>query len=259
MKILNTEKVSGPTYKDTVNVSYESSFDGRRDWTLLEPGKSRTWVVGIHGHGSHGDQIYTRQDVAEAFLPFYREKGFGLLSPNLRDNAWMNKAAVHDFHEMLALVRAEYKAERFLLVSGSMGGTSNLIYAVNHPEDVAGLVALCPATDIPRYYNFCVKNEEKIPVLDEIAATIKNSYGGSPDELPALYAAHSAFANASKLTMPVYLCHASGDPLIPVTESRSLAQCGKVKTLRFDEIEGGHDSPIPHFKPGVEWLIGLLF
>jgi pimeloyl-ACP methyl ester carboxylesterase len=82
--------------------------------------------------------------------------------------------------------------KKTIFCSGSMGGTSNLIYAALHPEDVRGLVIHGAATDLSSYYRWC--ETQKQPIIHEIAEAIRNSYGGTPDEKPDLYLRHSALA-----------------------------------------------------------------
>ena len=67
----------------------------------------------------------------------------------------MSPAAASDLHALLRFVRSEYGARAFLFFSGSMGGTSNLIYSVLHPADVQAAGALCPAVDLASYYAWC--------------------------------------------------------------------------------------------------------
>ena len=137
-------------------IDYRSDLDGTADWALLRRARNGgTWIVNIHGHGSHGDQLFVREDIRRLWLPAFLDRGLGLLCPNLRGNAWMSPAAAHDLHALLGLVRSGYGAERFVLFGGSMGGTSNLVYAIRRPEDVAGVAALCAATDPAAYWRWC--------------------------------------------------------------------------------------------------------
>jgi pimeloyl-ACP methyl ester carboxylesterase len=224
MKLLTTAAYRQTGFPDhTVRIQYESSCDGKSDYAFYVPPLEGTRLISIHlhGHGSHGDQLFTRKDIAEGWLPVLRKYGCGLLSPNLRDDAWMSPAAARDLRELIAFVRAEYEADRFVIVTGSMGGTAALIYAALHPEDISGIVAACPATDIGSYHGWCRQNNTGI--LKEIADAIEDSYGGTPDTRPDVYAAHSALRNADRLTMPGYLIHGDADSIIPVEQSRQLA------------------------------------
>lgn len=244
----------------TLRLEYTSGVDGFKDWALaLPPKKSDVWVVHIHGHGSHGDQVFTRPDIRGRWFPAYKKHGFGILGVNLRDNAWMSPKAAQDLHDLLGYVRNAYNVRKFLLVSGSMGGTSNLIYAGVHPEDVAGVVALCPASDLSSYYAWCRKRNAG--VIKEIADAIEQAYGTTPQKNPKLYAYHSAWKNAAKLKMPVFVCHGTADDLIPVSQSRILASAmANAPAFVYTEVpDGNHDSPLSTgFDAGFNWILGKV-
>lgn len=236
-----------------IRMDYISPADGYPDWALAWAADGDDWVVHLHGHGSAGDQIFTRQDIRDLWLPHYRELGLGVLSPNLRGNAWMCPRAAEDLHDLLQWTREEFGAKRFFLVSGSMGGTSNLIYAALHPEDITAVSARCPATDMTSYYRWLARNPGD--TRDEILSAITETYGGSPRETPAPYAAHSAVANAARLTMPILIIHGDADALIPVEQSRQLVEAmGDAPNLTYIEIPGGdHDAPL-HSPEARAWL-----
>lgn len=265
MKIISTSKVDRPDFPDNViRVDYESTIDGHKGWSLVRPGKdTHKWAVVIHGHGSHGDQLFTRQDIKETRLPVFIKAGLSILSPNLRDNAWMGPNAAADLHRQITWLRTTYHAEEFFFISASMGGTSNLIYSVLYPEDVTAVSAGCPATDIATYYRWCIKALESNPpnaaTIKEIAEAIETAYYGTPDENPELYAAHSALGNAEVLTMPLHLEHGDADTLIPVEESRRLAEKldGKLHFVYNEIKNGGHDSPL-HEGNSLEWLLKVI-
>ena len=244
---------------EVLKLDYVSSLDGFEDWAYIWPNTNTDiWVVVIHGHGSNGDQLYTRPDIRKAWLPQLLGYNVSILTPNLRDNAWMSPSAACDLHDLIGYLRVEYGAQRFVFYSGSMGGTSNLIYAVLRPRDVDCVVALGAATDLASYYNWCLK--QKVPLLDEIADAISSSYGGVPDELPEMYKAHSVVRNFEKLTMmPIYISHGADDEIIPVSQVRQLNEkLSSNKNYRYVEIEGGeHDSPILD-KEAFDWAMKLL-
>jgi pimeloyl-ACP methyl ester carboxylesterase len=250
MKIISCENVSGEQFPEgLMRLDYVSDVDGLKDWALLLPGKNKgLWLLVIHGHGSHGDQLFTRKDVREICLPVFQDSGAGILSVNLRDNAWMGPAAVSDLHDLINYLHTEHGMRKTILCSGSMGGTSGLIYAGLHPEDINAMFILCAATDLASYYRWC-KTQDK-PIIHEISEAIRMSYGGTPDEKPDLYLRHSAQANAEKLSMPIILIHGGADEIIPVENGRDLAYKMKNhKNFSYTEIPGGnHDSPLVEIK-----------
>lgn len=245
--------------KDLQRIDYVSGVDGVADWALVLPDTEPTWIVCIHGHGSTGDQLYTRNDIRRAWLPAFRRARFGIVTPNLRGNAWMSPAAAADLHGLLDHLRREYKAERFILASGSMGGTSNLIYAALHPEDVAGAIALCPATDLASYYQWC-RERAQVEILQQIADAIVAAYGCNPDQCPDLYLDHSAQANVRRFNMPVYVAHGARDNIIPVTQSRALLRAIESKGIfHYCEIpEGDHDTPLRNMSEALDWITKRL-
>ena len=141
-----------------LRLDYLRSGDAAQDYAVLVPPAdtaTQTWVVVIHGHGSHGDQLFVREDIRTHWLPDFLRHGFGILSPNLRDNAWLSPLAVADLDALLDYCRAEYGARQFIFYGGSMGGTSALCYAALRPANVAALAVLGGVCDLPDYVGFC--------------------------------------------------------------------------------------------------------
>ena len=226
-------------------LDYRSAVDGTADWAVVCPGTRPVWVVVIHGHGSHGDQLFTRADVRDAWLPALLAGGAGLVTPNLRDNAWMSPAAVTDLHALLAWLRSSHGAQNFILFSGSMGGTSNLLYAALHPEEVAACVALGAATDLASYHAWCQPHPAG-SIQREIGDAIAAAYGATPAAAPDLFNRHSTIRQCNNLAMPVFFAHGGADALIPVEQARRLA-AAMAGRLAFEYVEipdGNHDSPL---------------
>jgi pimeloyl-ACP methyl ester carboxylesterase len=244
---------------DAVRLNYRSSFDGFEDWAIVYPRKNNdTWIVCIHGHGSNGDQLYSRPDIRDLWLPKFLSLDCGILTPNLRNNAWMSPAAALDLHDLLTFLRLEFNARQFILASGSMGGTSNLIYSVLYPRDVAAVIALCPATNLTAYHAWC--REHNTGVIKEIADAIETAYGGPPSAVPAVYEKHSTLTHCELLTIPVYVNHGSADELIPVTQSRLLAdKMAGINTFKYEEIpQGHHDTPLSFLPQALDWVMSRL-
>ncbi len=258
LTLLPPETLAAPFPEGVFRWTTLSGLDGVRDRALLWPGSRPVWFVVIHGHGSHEDQLYTRPDIRDHWLTALRETGAGILTPNLRDNAWMSPAATQDLHDLLNAVRARFKATHFFFFSGSMGGSANLFYALQHPTDVAALAALGAAPEPARYTDWCRKFPEN-SIHRHIGDAIENAYGGPPDTNPTPYADRAAITRASRLTMPVYLSHGARDTLMPVEESRLLAHALRhVPTFQYKEIkEGNHDAPL--FHPGaLVWMREIM-
>jgi pimeloyl-ACP methyl ester carboxylesterase len=242
-----------------LRLDYCSGVDQQSDWALLLPPKPgvQTWVVVIHGHGSRGNQLYVRPDLQQHWLPEYLRRGFGILTPTLRGNAWMSPAAVEDMDALLSFVRQKFAAEKFLFSSGSMGGTSNLIYGSLRPHNVAGIIARGAVCDLAAYHAFCRSQPAAAfdqaelagtqAIRDDIADSLELHYGGTPAEKASLYQAHSPLFHSEKLQqIPIYLAHGCVDELMPISQSRRLAGA-LADHPRFIYIEipyGNHDSPL---------------
>jgi len=257
LKNLKTAKVEINGVRGIEKFTFTSPLDGVEDFALaLAPkhaSKTGIWIVNLHGHGSNGDQLFTRKDMKDTWLPAMIDGGYGILAPNLRGNSWMSEAAAKDLQTLLRLVRERYGVKGFIFVGGSMGGTSCLIYASLHPEDVMACVALCPATDLPSYREFCGKGG--MPILNEIAGAIDAAYPGGRNTLQA----HSALVHADALKMPLFIAHATSDPTIPVEQSRRLAKAmTRMPDFKYREIPGGHNSPLPLMPEGLKWVTERL-
>lgn len=226
-------------------MEYMSGVDGLRDWAIVCPYKTSTWIVNLHGHGSHGDQLFTREDIRNAWLPKFLSLGAGIICPNLRDNAWMCPSAARDMHDLLDYLRSEHDASRFIFFGGSMGGTGNLMYATLHPEDVDACITLGAATEYASFYNWCRQQPNK-STPQQLADAIENSYGQKPAANIDVFKKHSTLENCSRLTMPVFFAHGEADKLIPVEQARMLAdKMAAFKNFTYHEIPGGdHDSPL---------------
>ena len=79
-----------------------------------------------------------------------------------------------------------------------------------------------------------------------LAKVTSESYGGSPDEKPELYRNRSVLANIDKLSMPIVLTIGESDSLIPVSETRKIAEAmkNKKKFTYYEIPKGNHDSAI---------------
>ncbi len=235
-----------------VRIDYVSKVDGLKDYYLIhDAGENTTCVVWLHGHGSHGDQPFTRKDVVAILHPMIKKYKLSIISFNLRDNAWMNPAAVTDLHDLLISCRETYRFSRYIFITGSMGGTGSLIFAVKHPELVDGLVIGGAATDIWSYREYC-RTSSAHPVLPELFSAIDEHYA------PEDYEAHNVCTHFEKLTMPLVFYHGIDDPVMPVTQMTSLQEKMKdFPNAYFKAVPGTHDAPLSYIPEMFEKISGL--
>lgn len=237
---------------DPQKCRFVSKADGLEDYYYLRnAGENTVCLVYLHGHGSCGDQFFTRRDIAEIVLPMVREYNLSVISPNLRGNAWMCPAAVSDLYDILTENRARYGFSRYIICAGSMGGTGALIFSSLHPELIAGVGILGAATDLSRYREFCRKGS--LPVHQAIYEAIDGHYRDESE-----YALHSVNRNYRNLTMKLCFYHGESDPVMPVSEMLSLKEQMKdVPQAEFRVVPGTHDAPLPFFREVFEKVSGL--
>lgn len=225
---------------------WSSRVDGAPDPYLLDSGnapESDALIVLLHGHGS-GYRQYYEWEILQALPRRIAERGWALLCPHGRGNAWMGPTVATDLADLIAETRRALRPRVVIISGGSMGGSSALAFAVAHPECADGVVAFCPATDIGAYYHYCV-TEGPLPVQQEIASAIAAGYGGTPAERPEAYACHDAVEQAEKLRgKPVVVVHGDQDETIPVAQSRRLAAAlNNSPGFEYREVPGGdHNS-----------------
>ena len=255
IKVLSVESIAdGKVFpKGTVRINYASAVDGCKDWALFRPGDAaKPVIVNIHGSFSSGDQLYTRKDIRNHLLPVFLKENLGILTPNLRGTVYMCPAAVADMAGLLDVIEERFvKKPRFIFLSGSGGASSSQIFAIRHPERIQGLVVL-GACDLVDRLNFARQSDQ--PVMQRLAKAIISAYGGTPEEVPEVYKAHSVLAHTDRLTMPFLLASGEKDALIPIEKVRLVAEALKHKpNFTYREIpNGNHDSPL--FLPVEEML-----
>ena len=234
---------------------FTAEFDGSRQSYLLLPPplpeQAEILVVALHGHGSHQEQCMTPGIYSDAFGALMRlaqARNLLYVTPEYRGNSWMNTAAEADMQQIIRTLRREYPTiAQVIMVGGSMGGTSALIYAVRHADGVDAVIALCPATDITDLYWY-LHNQDG--VKGEIAETLAEQYGGTPKECPAEYEARSSRRHTTRITMQLIIVHGAADELIPVEHSRALvcALGAARREPRYMEIpNGNHDAPVASY------------
>lgn len=228
----------------TERIEFISAYDGATDWFYYTPGDpAKRTVVFLHGAFSDGSQIYTREDVRRFWLTRVLQGGHPLLSLNLRGTTFMNPATTADTAELLAWARRELDCRDITFLGGSGGAFSALIYAVLHPQDLQGVIAL-GACDIVGWFAFVETSQ--MPLLQRLAESVREAYGGTPAQQPEVYQERSVLAHHECLNMPVVLTMGECDALIPVAEARKVAAAMRANPqFSYVEVPGGdHDSSV---------------
>ncbi len=245
MIVASREPASGAAFPNgTIRITYTSGFDGQQDWALFLPGDRRkNTIVFLHGSFADADQIFARQDVREFWLSRITDGSHPLLSINMRGTSYMSPAATSDTTDLLEYARSELDCSNFVLLGGSGGASSAMAYAVLHPENLHGVIAM-GMCDILARLDFAGRSDNH--VLQKLLRHVFAAYGGSPEDTPQLYRDRSILANIEKLTMPIVLTMGEKDALIPVAETRKIVHAMRGKpNFQYREIPGGdHDSAL---------------
>ena len=245
MIVESLEPVSGEACpQSAIRITYTSSFDGAQDRALFLPGeKSKNTIVYLHGSFSGADQIFTRRDIRDFWLSRILAGRHSLLSVNMRGTSYMSPAATTDMTDLLQYAREELGCGEFTLLGGSGGASSAMAYAVLHPENVHGVIAM-GMCDILARLDFARQSDN--PVLQDLARCVFRAYGATPEEKPELYEARSVLRHADQLTMPIVLTMGEADALIPVAETRKIASAMQDReNFAYHEVPGGdHDSAL---------------
>lgn len=206
-------------------------------------------ILYLHGALSHQQQGMTPGIYNNAFdrlAQWMSRRDVIYICPEYRGNSWMGPAAESDVREIFGRTRERYQPGKTLLIGGSMGGTSALIFASRNPGLFDGVLAFCPATDVaamtarfPEHFN--------------------ESYGGPPEQLPEIYRERSVRYHVASLRQyRLGIIHGSADRIMPVGNVRQLvADLRNMNAVvHYQEIEGGdHNAPlIVDYFPMLDWV-----
>ena len=228
---------------------FTSKVDGFEDRYIVEYAAGKTpgpLVAYLHAGLSHAEQGFC-EDSEWCFGALRDEvirRGGVYLAPEYRGNSWMGAPAEADLAALLVELKLSHKTSKVILAGTSMGGTSALIFASHHADIIAGVIALCPVTDMKKLYRAMDRNEDLMS--RHLVKSIVRSYGGTPDANPGEYVHRSSVRQAARLKMPVVIRHGDADRIVPISHSTSLVEKLRIQgtRVRLDVIEGGdHTAP----------------
>ncbi len=151
---------------------------------------------------------------------------------------WYTESSRRDITDVINIIRNSYNVDtsHIHVMGNSMGGGGALKYAMFNNEVIASLVDIHGVTDYAQFY------------ID--TSTYKDSlisaYGGTPDQVPKIYADESALGNEQLFSQtPVMILHGTIDDVVNVAQSlnffHSLSDLGY--TVKYIEVPGvAHDA-----------------
>jgi hypothetical protein len=122
-------------------------------------------------------------------------------------------------------------------MGNSMGGSGALKYAMFNNAVMASLVDIHGVTNFTQFYIQTTTYK----------ASLRAAYGGTPSQVPEVYANESALGNEYRfMHTPVMILHGSADDQVDVSQSRYLNQSLSALgyTVKYIEVPGAtHDAP----------------
>lgn len=186
------------------------------------------YVIGIHGGGwQNGDQSsYT-------FLwPHLKQRGIALALVSYRlAPAHRFPAPYDDMLAALAWLRENgtqhgLDAERFMIYGSSAGGHLAMLIGTRAAAEkrimpkLRGIVCNCGITDMNAQYEYETKRT---------GTMVTRFMGTTPSADAALYRDASPIAHVHADMPPVWMAHGSGDTVVPVDQSRAMAEALRAK------------------------------
>lgn len=203
-------------------------------------------LIALHGHGADRWQ-FVRESRGECrgVRDVAARHQMILVSPDYRARtSWMGPQAEADVLQILDELKQRYQVGRIFVAGGSMGGTSALIFASLHPEQIAGVVSLNGTANMLEYERF----------QDAIAA----SYGGTKQEKPEVYRQRSSELWPERLTMPIAVTTGGRDDVVPPDSVlrlvRRLKEDGR-RVLSIHREAGGHQTNYEDTCAALEFVI----
>lgn len=203
-------------------------------------------LIALHGHGSDRWQ-FVRDDRSSprAARAAMRKYGMLYVSPDYRaKTSWMGPKAEADLLQIIKEVKGKYTIRHTFFVGGSMGASSALSFTAMHPELVDGVAAMNGTANHLEYENF--------------QDAIRESFGGTKQEIPLEYKKRSAEYWPEQFTMPVAVTTSGKDTSVPPESVMRLVDVLKKtgrEVLHIHRPDEGHRTSLEDATASVEYVI----
>ena len=216
----------------------------------LEPAEPRTKPAIVWVHENVRGHLY------EHFIPYVREAvslGYVIIAPEYRGSVGYGKAfydaidyggaEVADVVQAAAVLELRYPAvnpNRIGIIGWSHGGMIALLAAARSPNTFQAAAALVPVTNL--FHRLARKGVE----AQRRAIDPHNRFGGSPEDVPAVYRERSPLFQIDRIRIPLLVHVADNDEDVEIDESMPLidalrARKGAMATVKvYHSPLGGH-------------------
>jgi acylglycerol lipase len=224
----------------------EGSYEGRDGRSLFYrfqvPARPAGVVLLLHGYAEHsGRYEWVMERLPEAGLAGYApdHRGFGRSArPGALADLESLEATIGDIASLAAIARRALQEAPLFLLGHSMGGMLALLFALRHPEGLAGVVTSGAAVEVPDYISPLLVRASRLlsrlmPLLpaqpfDYKASSRDPKVIQSMDEDPLFYKGklrircgyqqllgiREVSANLAHLRLPLLLLHGGEDRII---------------------------------------------
>jgi pimeloyl-ACP methyl ester carboxylesterase len=226
--------------------TFVASYDGstRYYWLDLPDNfdvtRSTPLVFYLHGYGGSRYSYYQQLPVLRQV---FQNHTWIVASVECRETSgyddWYIEQTRRDITDLLNLLKNDYTIDssHIHVIGRSMGGGGALKYAMFNPQVIASLVDIHGISNFTKFYNDDTQNQFR--------ASLRAAYGGTPLQVPIVYANESALGNEIRFrNTPVMIIHGSSDQTVDVAQSRELNQTLSVLgyAVKYIEVSGGDHS-----------------
>lgn len=215
----------------------------------FNPAQPHDLLIALHGHGADRQQFMTDERAeCRGARDVAAKQGLIFIAPDYRGASWMGPAAEADMVQLIGELKQKHKARKVFIAGGSMGGTAALIFTALHPERVAGVASLNGIASLLEYETD----------FAGISAAIRQSYGGTVQQVPAEYRRRSPLLMPERFTMPVAIVVSGNDTIVPpATTLRLAAAIQKInrQVLLINRPDAGHATNYADTVAAIEFVV----
>ena len=225
--------------------TFTSTLDGstRYYWLDLPDNFDNTMptplVIFLHGYG--GSRLSYPQKYPSLRTTF-QSNTWIVASVDCRSVSgyqdWYTEPSRRDITDVLNIIKSNYNVDtnHIHVMGNSMGGGGALKYAMFNNKVIASLVDIHGITNFTQFYI----------ETSTYKASLIAAYGGTPYQVPDIYADESALGNEQRFSQtPVMILHGTADDVVNVSQSRNLYQSLSALgyTVKYIEVPGvAHDA-----------------
>ena len=191
----------------------------------------------LHGYGG---SRYSYSQKYPVLRQIFQNHTWIVAAVDCRDNDWYIEPSRQDITDVLNKLRDDFYIDpsHIHIMGNSMGGAGALKYAMFNNAVIASVVDINGITNFTQFYI-------ETPTYK---ASLVAAYGGTPYQVPAIYANESPLGNEYRfIHTPVMIMHGSADDVVNVSQSRYLNQSLSALgyAVKYVEVPGvAHDAAL---------------